>query len=515
MRHGRQVRARCSLATNCFRGLTAGHPVARPGFSCYLDGERNRYGHRSLANPNIIAYAMLLIWPLVGWQLFRRLDAPRALIWTILAGYLILPPATRFDFPVVPDLDKDTVPALTALFCALVMLKARPAILPVSVTGKVLIALFILSPFVTVLTNGDPIPFPNGHEIPGMRIYDSVAAVANHALYVLPMFLGRHFLATPQAARTLVAALVAAGLAYSLPMLIESRLSPQINVWVYGFFQHDFFQTIRAGGYRPVVFLPHGLWVAMFTLICLAAAAFALREGPAERRPKQLMTFLYLAFMLIICKSAGVMVYAMAMLPLILLAPRRWQMLAGALIAVIVMVYPILRGAHIVPLDAILDLARGLSADRAWSLQFRIENEEALLARAAERPWFGWGGYARNFIHDPFNGQMTTIADGAWVIQIGIFGWMGYIAQFGLLCLPLWLLGREALAQSSDAFPPAVAALALIFAFNIADLLPNGTLVPLTWLIAGCLLGHAEALRAARKARWAEGHAVVPVRTVI
>ena len=34
---------------------------------------------------------MLLIWPLVAWQLYRRLDPARALIWTILAGYLILP----------------------------------------------------------------------------------------------------------------------------------------------------------------------------------------------------------------------------------------------------------------------------------------------------------------------------------------------------------------------------------------------------------------------------------------
>ncbi len=458
---------------------------------------------------------MLLLWPFVAWQLFRRLDPARALIWTVLAGYLILPPATRFDFPVVPDFDKDSIPALMALFCALVLLRDRIGILPDSRIGKLLILLFVASPFVTVLMNADPIPFQNGFQIPGMRIYDSVAAMANHAIYALPLFLGRRYLATPEAARALVLALVAAGLAYSLPMLIESRLSPQINVWIYGFFQHDFFQTIRAGGYRPVVFLPHGLWVAMFTLMCLAAAAVLLRQGPAERRPLQLAVFLYLALMLVVCKSAGVMVYALVLIPLILLAPRRWQVLAAAGLALVVMTYPILRGAHLVPLDAILDFARSLSPDRAWSLQFRIQNEEQLLLRAAERPWFGWGGYARNFIHDPYSGQMTTIADGAWVIQIGIYGWMGYIAEFGLLCLPLWLLGREALAQPSAAFPAPVAALALIFAVNMVDLLPNGTLVPVSWLIAGCLLGHAEALRRARKSREAEAPGRQAMRTVI
>ena len=450
-----------------------------------------------MANPNIIAYAALLAWPFVVWQFYRRMDPARALIWTIVAGYLLLPPATRFDFPVVPDFDKDSLPALLAAGLSLFLLRDRISLWPDSMLGRLLILFFFLSPFVTVLTNGDPIPIKESDDIPGMRIYDSVAAVANHVIYALPLFLGRRYLATPWAARALLTAIVAGGLAYSIPMLIESRFSPQMNVWVYGFFQHDFFQTIRQGGYRPVVFLPHGLWVAMFTFMCLGAAAVFLRMGPAEARPKQLGVFLYLAIMLVVCKSAGVVVYALAMLPLIFLAPRRWQVFCSALIAVIVMTYPLLRGAHMVPLDAILDYARGLSAERAWSLQFRIENEEILLARASERPWFGWGGYARNFTHDPVTGKILNIADGAWVIQIGTYGWLGYLAEFGLLCLPLWLLGREALVRQAT-FAPEVAGMSLIFAFSLLDLLPNGTLVPLTWLMAGSLLGQAEALRSAR-----------------
>lgn len=488
--------------------------MAEPPPLCYQADDPQPPKVPDVPQPNLLAYAMLLIWPFVAWQLYRRLDAGRALIWTILAGYLLLPPLTSFNFPLVPDFDKDSIPALVALGLSLFVLRDRVGVLPDGATGKLLIALFILSPFVTVLTNGDPIPIKAADDIAGMRIYDSIAAMANHLIYALPLFLGRRYLATPEAAKALVVALVAAGLAYSIPMLIESRLSPQINVWVYGFFQHDFFQTIRFGGYRPVVFLPHGLWVAMFTLMCLSAAAVVLRQGPAEARPKQLVVFLYLGFMLVVCKSAGVAVYAMAMLPLILFAPRRWQVLAAALVAVLVMVYPLLRGAHVVPLDAILDFARGVSPDRAWSLQFRIENEEILLLRAEERPWFGWGGYARNFTHDPVTGGMTNIADGAWIIQIGTFGWLGYVAEFGLLCLPLWLLGREALVQGSAAFSAPVAGLALIFAFNMLDLLPNGTLVPVSWLIAGALLGHAEALRAARKAAKV-ARSARPMRTVI
>lgn len=414
---------------------------------------------------------------------------------------MLLPPLTEFDLPVVPNFNKDTLPALTALFCVLFMLRDRLNILPESPIGKILILMLITSPFFTVLTNLDPMTFVSAPPIPGMRIYDSIAAVTNSAIYALPLFLGRKYLATPAGAQALTGALVASLLVYSVPMLIESRLSPQMNVWIYGYFQHDFLQTIRQGGFRPVVFMPHGLWVAMYTLMCIGAGAVILRQGPAEARPRQLAIFAYLCFMLIICKSAGVLVYALALLPLILFAPRRLMVLCAAVIAVIVMTYPILRGAHLIPLDPILQFARGLSPDRAWSLEYRIINEELLLARAGERPWFGWGGYARNFIHDLTTGERTTVADGAWVIQIGTYGWLGYVAQFGLLCLPLWLLAREAIANPEAAFTLPLAGLTLIFAFNMLDLLPNGTLVPLTWLMAGALLGNAESLRTARISR--------------
>lgn len=499
--------------------------VAAGAFSCYstrksppLRAPSRRPRPLIHIDPNPLAYTVVLLWPLVVWQLYRRLDAGRALIWAVLGAYLILPPLTRINFPLVPDLDKDTLPALSAVVITTLMLGRRLAILPQSRIGQLLIVFFVVSPFVTVLANPDPIPILQGPDIPGMRIYDSVAAVVTQALYVLPMFLARRDLATAQAMRDLLKALVAGGLAYSLPMLFEARFSPQLNTWLYGYFQHDFFQTIRFGGYRPVVHLPHGLWTAFFALMALLASAVFLREGPAEARPKQLLVFLWLAFMLYVCKSFGPASYALMALPVILLATPRLQVLIAAGIALVVIVYPLVRGAHLVPVQEIVEFFTALSPERGWSLQFRILNEEALLDRAAERPLFGWGGYARNFIHDLVTGQPLTIADGQWIIRIGMYGWLGYLAEFGLLALPLVLLAREALVQGT-VLAPEVAAVALILALNLLDLLPNGTLVPLTWLMAGALLGHAEALRLARKERkaavWAAHLEPRPRRTVI
>lgn len=472
-----------------------------------------------MPSPNIIAYLVLALWPLVVWQLWRRLEPGRALIWTILGGYLLLPPLTAFNFPVIPDFDKVSVPNLMALACALWMLGDRISFVPQSPIGKALIVVYVLSPFGTVLTNTDPLVFRLA-TINGMRIYDSLASIAYQLIALLPFFLARRYLGTPEGMRAILAALVAAGLAYSLPMLVEVVMSPQMNVWVYGFFQHDFWQTVRYGGYRPVVFLPHGLWVAFFAFMALAAAVTLFRHVAPEARPKALVVMIYLAAMLVLCRSAGPLVYALGVVPLILLMPVRGQLMIAALLAVIVVTYPVLRGAHLVPIDQILAFADTLSPERAYSLRFRIENEEILLARAQERPWFGWGGYGRAFTHDPITGRQLNIADGAWVILMGTYGWVGYVAEFGLFALPLLALGREALVQPKAALSPWVGAVALILAANMTDLLPNATQIPFTWLMAGALLGEAERLARLRRAALAEREARRnrvggPARTVI
>lgn len=468
--------------------------------------------------PNAFAYLMIGIWPVITLLFWTRLDSARALVWTILGGYLLLPPLTAFDVPLVPNFTKDSVPALAALFCALFIRGDRVSYDPGTGLGRLLIGLFVLSPFVTVLTNGDPVPIQAG-DLPGMRLYDSFASVTDQLIVLTPMFLARRYLGSPEALRVLVGLMVLAGLLYSLPMLLEVRLSPQLNTWVYGFFQHDFAQAMRDGGFRPFVFLPHGLWVAFFALMAFVAALVTFRAEPAGK-VKSLAVAAYLGVVLVLCKSAGVMVYAALLAPLVLLFGLRLQLGIAALLALVVVLYPLLRGLHLVPLEAILDYAGSFSSERAASLAFRITNEEALLTRAAERPWFGWGGYGRGLIRDPVSGAIWTIPDGAWIIVLGIYGWLGYIAKFGLIALPLLRLGGVALRGVTlrgvtGPVSRHAAALALILAANMVDMLPNATEIPFTWLMVGALMGHAEALRHPRSVTPADAAAPAKPRTVI
>ena len=465
---------------------------------------------------NSLAYLMLVVWPVISWILFTKLDPARALVWTVLGAYMFLPPVIAIDLPLVPDFDKYAVGNLAALVAVLFLLRHRFGVWPGSRIGQGFMVLYLVSPFATVLTNSDEIWFQMAG-LPAMRLYDSLAVVANQFIVLIPFWLARKYLASDEGMRALLVALMLAGLVYSLPMLFESRMSPQLNLMFYGFFQHDFSQAIRFGGYRPFVFMPHGLWVAFFAMMCFVAAVALLKVGPAARRPGLLFICLYLLVLLILCRSVGPVIYALLLVPLLLIASRRLQVVVAGLMVLVVITYPLLRGLHLIPVDDILNFAIGMNAERGASLQFRLLNEELLLDRAAERPWFGWGSYGRGLLHDPWTGQINVIADGGWIITLGTFGWAGYIAEFGLLALPVGLMMREALRQPSAALSPFACAVVLILAANLFDMLPNDTLIPFTWLMAGAVLGHAEALRAAfmEARRTAVDVGLRPRRTVL
>ncbi len=447
--------------------------------------------------PNSLAFLMLLIWPLVVAGLFMRLRPDLAFVWSVVGGYLVLPPVAAFGLPLLPDLDKMSIPVLAAFAAATLLRGERIRLVPRSGAARLLVALFLLAPFGTALTNPDPIRFspdtggfggPGSGlaDLPGLTLYDGLSMMLRNAFVLLTFAMARHFLASAAALRGLLSALVLAGLAYSLPMLVEVRLSPQLNVWVYGFFQHSWEQMVRQGGFRPIVFLEHGLWVAFFALTSLFAALGLARTEPAGRQ-RWLAAAVYLAAVLVLCKSMGVLVFAATLGPLLLFASDRRIVRLAAAAGAAVFLYPVLRANGLVPVEALIDAAAAFSAERAYSLEFRLVNEAVLLDHALERPWFGWGDWQRNLVFDPALGRLATISDGRWVIVFGVSGWAGYAAEFGLLLLPLVMLARGAAPVPAAAVP-----LAVIQAANLIDLIPNATLTPITWLVTGALLATAE-----------------------
>lgn len=460
--------------------------------------------------PNGIAYLTLLLWPLLAIALFRRLPVAQAVIWTILGAYLVLPPVANFNLPLVPPLDKTSIPAVCALGIVLATHPHWRNLLPENVLARLFLAVFVLGAVPTVWTNLDPTIFSRythaepitfaDWSLPGLSHRDVISVLTMQVIVVIPFLLARRFLATEEAMRHLCRALVAGALAYSLPMLIEIRFSPQINIWVYGFFQHEFLQTMRGGGFRPLVFLPHPLWLALLILLCtMAALALARSSEGRGLNGRMLLAGAWLFVLLYLCKSLASFTYGVVLLPLILLAPPRLLVQVAMGCAVLATTYPLLRGADMIPVDLLLDWANGIDPARAHSLEYRFGNEALLLERAAERPWFGWGGWGRNLVHDVYSHEILTIPDGHWIITFGTYGWLGYVAEFGLLSLPIVLIWRESLRPGSE-ITMLTAVLCLMLGINLVDMLVNATLTPVTWLVVGALLGRAEAMRAARRA---------------
>lgn len=458
--------------------------------------------------PNAIAYLMLLIWPFVCLVLFRTQAVERAIVWSILGGYLLLPPLAEFNLPLVPSMDKVSIPNLSVLAILILATAHKVRLVPEGRAARFLVVLLVFSAIPTVLTNREPILFEVLRDadpilflidaLPGQSVRDIGSVLIGQALTIVPFLVARQFLSSEVGLRELLVALMVGAIAYSVPSVVEIQVSPQVNVWVYGFFQHSFEQTMRAGGYRPIVFLPHGLWLAVFVCTGAMAAAALARVTPRIERWKAALWVLYLMLFLLACKSAASIAYGMLLVPAIYFLPRRWLILIATMFALIAVTYPMLRNLGVIPTDVIVAKVAEVNPGRAQSLGYRFDNEEQLLERAAQKPAFGWSGWGRSLVRDAEDGEILTIPDGRWIIVFGSFGWIGYIAEFGLLALPLLLLGWQAVRHRKAEQSPYIGAVALILGVTLMDMLLNATLTPFTWLTAGAILGYVERLNPRR-----------------
>ncbi|NHA15363.1 hypothetical protein [Thioalkalivibrio sp. XN279] len=350
----------------------------------------------------------------------------------------------------------------------------------------------LLSPFLTVLQNGDSV-MAGPRFIAGLRPYDGVSMSVNLFIALVPFLLGMRFLAAVDQHRYLVTALAISGALYAFLVLFEVRMSPRLHIWIYGFFQHSWVQHIRGGGFRPIVFLEHGLAVGLFLATAMVAASERWREAAKTRfgRFPWVVTTLWIGLALFLSRNLAAEMLALLFLPVVLLFKVRKQMLVSALVALTFLTFPLLRGADLFPIETIVNVAAEIDPRRAESLQFRFGHEDALFARAQEKPLVGWGGWGRNRLYDERTGADLSVTDGAWVIVIGTYGWFGYIAQFGLMALPLLMIWRLE-RRSPGSVEPATAALAMIMALSLIYLIPNDFRNPIFWLVAGALAGRYQ-----------------------
>jgi hypothetical protein len=447
---------------------------------------------------NWFALLALLGWPLVAAVLYKAMPSSRATIWTILGGYLLLPSDVAIKFAMIPAFDKDSIPNICACVGCIACSRGRSkSSLPK--LSLLLTAVYVLSPLVTSALNNDVIFLGGGKVLPGVGYYDAVSAILSQIFFFLPFLLGWRYLRAPADIEELFGALVVAGLFYSLPTLFEIRMSPQLSTWIYGVFSSTFATEGRYGGFRPVVFLTNGLALSFFLMTTVLAALAIWRAKMTIRKIPRRGAAAYLVLVVVLTKSAGALVYTVVAGFLVGRATPQTMIRVATVLVTIALAYPLLRAADVFPTDTLVNMAGAVNEERSSSLKTRFDQEDQLLGRASQRVMFGWGRYGRNRIYTEDSGADISLTDGLWVITMGQFGLIGFLALFGLLSFPVFRAAQALRHARSEPEQMFLTCLALIVALTVVEQIPNSSISPWSWLLTGVLLARAEVLRSPQR----------------
>ena len=447
------------------------------------------------APPGFFPHLVLLLWVVVAFAVFAMIPGSRAIFIVMLTGTLFMPERAGFDAPAIPPMGKHELTVMVAFIGTLAFNWRRVQQARLLRGMDWLLLAMLVCSAITVLTNPEKVI--TGPVVrPGLTNYDVISTMVREFLRVgLVFLLGRMAFASSQDLATFWRLLLKFGLVYAFLMLLEMRLSPQLHRWVFGYHAHSFLQTMRWGGYRPTVFMEHGLAVGVFALAVLMAAVTQARLGKKMFRLPAWAVVLFFAAVFVLCKSTGAIVLALALIPVALLTSPRRQLQVAALLAAICAIYPASKVVGFFPGDDMVEVAIDyINVERAQSMDDRFLNDEILVDRAARKLWFGWGDYGRHRVFDEQTGKDISVTDGYWIIQLGSRGVMGLGIAFTLLLLPAFLALRASRRIPDREQRLMLAGMALIHMVYVFDLLPNGLYNTLPFFFAGGLARLAKEL---------------------
>lgn len=434
-----------------------------------------------------------LLVPVVmfGWvpltaALFRIFPDRQAVLISAIGGFLLLPVAT-VSLPGVPDLGKSAFVAISLVVGSVFSRRAAGPPewgwydLPMAVWC-------FLVPVATSLSNG-------------LGLYDGVSGVLTHILnWGIFYWAGRTYFSNSSSLRDICIAIAVGGLVYVPLILFELRMAPTLSSRIYGFFPHSFSQHIRYGGYRPIVFMPHGLMVSQWMAISATVAYWLWRANRVKyvaRVPVALATVVLLVSTAL-CKSANGWILMSGGLATYALFRRGAASRLLEIAVLLIPVYMVVRLLNVVAVEDIQTTARlFFDEERVQSLTVRLLQERAFGDRAMLRPLLGWGGYRRGWPVDPFTGQeMASAVDSLWVILFSTYGALGLVAAFLPLCLGPWVAFRASTRRRLNtadgagfSVPIESAILGVVVLFFAVDSLINAPTAAIYVLIAGALVG--------------------------
>lgn len=447
---------------------------------------------------------MLFAWIPIVLSLFSLLPSRTAVIAAFLTAWLFLP-VHEYEIKFFPEYNKMTATCL-GIFCATLIFDAERILRFRPRWYDIPALVFVTVPFCSSVANG-------------LGIYDGLSEAFKQLVrWGLPYFLGRIYFNTHRDMRALLFGIFIGGLIYVPLCWYEIRFSPQLHRLLYGFHQASFVQVLRFGGFRPMVFLEHGLMVGMWMASAtLVAVDFWLTR--AYRNLWGIPMPVYasiLALTTLFCKSTGailLLIIGVAVLALIRLGARA---LPIGLLAIASIVYVTIRASGLWSAQPLVEMVeKAIGPDRAQSLQTRIDNEDLLAEKARQRLLFGWGGWGRSRIYDE-SGKDISITDSLWIIVLGQNGIVGLGSLFAMILLPAFLLSYR-LPGMAFHHPGVGATLgaALIICLWMIDNCFNAMVNPIYVVLVGGLAGipRVRAVRVQRGRVLERGSVSVPTQT--
>jgi hypothetical protein len=327
----------------------------------------------------------------------------------------------------------------------------------------------------------------------GYGWYDGLSQVEyTIIIWGIPWLFGRLYFSDAQGMRALAMAIVVGGLIYVPLCLLEVKMSPQLHIWVYGFHQHSFDQTRRFGGWRPTVFLQHGLMVGMWMCMSGLTCWWLWITGIVRRIVGLPISWVMIAVIgtAILCKSFGA-IALMAIGTTTLWAAWRLKRLWPLVVVLALLpAYMTVRLSGAWSGGGLVELAGFLgNPDRANSLACRFNSEDQFIGPGWHKPLLGYRGWYNTIGLQDQESQLG-IPDALWMIEFTGTGLLG------LACLLCYMLGPPIIVLWSCVKkdwrnPTCIAAIGLtmVAILWMCDSLFNAMLNPMFMLALGGLSG--------------------------
>lgn len=407
--------------------------------------------------------------------LFALMPARRAVLTCYIAGWLFLP-NSGFHYSGIPDYNKQAAIALGTLlgvtiFDASAVYRFRPSVMDLAM------AIFCIWPMFSYLNQG------HGPET-GLNWI-----IFHLNLWGIPYLFGRIYFSDQEGLRELAIGVFIGGLVYAPLCWLEVRISPQLSRMVYGQGLSALTQHIRYGGYRPLLFMQHGLMVSLW-MATTTVVGFWLWQCKTIRRIGVIPMNVLVPFMffttIFACKSGnGVFALAYGVVSFMVVSKTK-SVAIILLLALVPPTYIIVRSTGIWSGQNLLDLI-AFDNERMGSLRVRMYQEDVYTKNARRQFLYGWAG--PGMIPRDENGQKLTKGnDSFWIITFSMYGVVSLVSIFVVLAAAptAWALAQHLRFATNLSGPGAgLALMVIIFAI---DCLANGMIIPIFLLAAGALM---------------------------